>query len=403
MRVLVYPHAMEVGGSQLNAVELAAAVQRLGHDVAVLGEPGPMVAHVAAAGLEHIPLDPGRRRPSASTVRLLRDLAVRRRLDVVHGYEWPPGVEAFYASLSGPSAAVCTVMSMDVAPFLPGSLPLVVGTREIQERAAPGRRHVHLIEPPVDVTANVPGHPVEAFRQEFGLEEGPFDLVVVGRLVAELKLEGILTAIDVTGRLAAELNLRLIIVGDGPARPEVEARAAAANATAGRRAVVLTGQLLDPRPAYAAATACLAMGGSALRSLAFAKPLIVQGELGFFELLTPDTEKTFLSQGWYGLGDGPHEGPARLEAALRTLTTEVRLRGRLGDYGRRLVEDRFSLERAARVQVDIYQQAIAERPAALDALGTAAGVLRHKLRRRYQRLRGTGSRDDFNAVARRPG
>ncbi|WP_347626027.1 glycosyltransferase [Sphaerisporangium sp. B11E5] len=393
---------MEVGGSQLNAVELAATVQRLGHEVVVIGEPGPMVAHVTAAGLEHLPLDPGRRRPSAATVRLLRDLAVRRRLDVVHGYEWPPGVEAFYTSLTGPAAAVCTVMSMDVAPFLPPSLPLVVGTREIQERAAPGRRHVHLIEPPVDVTANVPGHPVGAFREEFGLEEGPFDLVVVGRLVRELKLEGVLTAIDVAGRLATELDLRLIVVGDGPARPEAESRAAEANAAAGRRAVVLTGQLLDPRPAYAAATACLAMGGSALRSLAFAKPLIVQGEQGFFELLTPDTEKLFLSQGWYGLGAGPEEGPARLESALRTLAGDPALRHRLGEYGRRLVTDRFSLDRAARTQLDIYQQSIAERPAPLDALTTATGVLRHKLHRRYQRLRGTASRDDFNNVARRP-
>jgi glycosyltransferase involved in cell wall biosynthesis len=291
---------------------------------------------------------------------------------------------------------------MDVAPFLPGSLPLIVGTREIQERAAPGRRHVHLIEPPVDVTANVPGHPVEAFRQEFGLEEGPFDLVVVGRLVSELKLEGLLTAIDVAGRLAAELDLRLVVVGDGPARAEAEARAAAANATAGRRAVVLTGQLRDPRPAYAAATACLAKGGSALRSLAFAKPLIVQGERGFFELLTPETEKTFLSQGWYGLAGGPHEGPARLESVLRTLTGDPALRHRLGEYGRRLVVDRFSLERAAKTQVDIYEQALTERPTPLHALSTATGVLTHKLRRRYQRLRGTRPRDDFNALPRTP-
>ncbi|MGW4638073.1 glycosyltransferase [Sphaerisporangium sp. NPDC004334] len=400
MRILVYPHAMEVGGSQLNAVELAAAVQRLGHEVSVIGEPGPLVAHLADAGLPHLPLDPGRRRPSPATARMLRDLAVRRGIDVIHGYEWPPGVEAFYASLRGPSAAVCTIMSMSVAPFLPPSLPLVVGTREIQERAAPGRRHVHLIEPPVDVHANAPGHPAAEFRRAFDLPEGPLDIVVVGRLVAELKLEGLLTAIDVVGRLAAELDLRLVIVGDGPARAEVEERAAAANAAAGRRAVVLTGQLLDPRPAYAAAEVCLAMGGSALRSLAFAKPLIVQGELGFFELLTPESEKTFLGQGWYGLGAGREEGAPRLEAILRRLHAGPGLRHELGEYGRRLVVERFSLERAARVQVEIYEQAVTERPAALDAVGTAAGVLGHKLRRRYARLRGTEARDDFNAVAR---
>lgn len=399
----MYPHAMEVGGSQLNAVELAAAVRRMGHEVSVLGEPGPLVAHVTAAGLEHLPLDPRRRRPSPATVRLLRDLALQRDLDVIHGYEWPPGAEAFYAGLRGRATAVCTVMSMSVAPFLPASLPLVVGTRQIQEQAAPGRRRVHLIEPPVDVTANAPGHPADAFRREFGLDEGPLDVVVVGRLARELKLEGVLTAIDVVGRLARELDLRLVVVGDGPARAEVEERAAAANAAAGRRAVVLTGQLLDPRPAYAAASVCLAMGGSALRSLAFAKPLIVQGELGFFELLTPETEKTFLDQGWYGLGDGPEQGAPKLTALLRRLHADPGLRASLGEYGRRLVVERFSLERAARTQVEIYEQAIAERDAGLTgAVSTALGIARHKLRRRYARLRGRHATDDFNAVARRP-
>ncbi|WP_405143776.1 glycosyltransferase family 4 protein [Sphaerisporangium sp. NBC_01403] len=408
-RILVYPHSMEVGGSQLNAVELASAVQRLGHEVIVVSEPGPLVSHVKAAGLEHHELDLHRRRPSRTTVRLLRSMVESRGIDVVHGYEWPPGVEAYYTALRGsaadgrPVTAVCTIMSLVVAPFLPPSLTLVVGTREIQERTSPHYRRVHLIEPPVDVSANAPDHPVGEFREKYGLAPGPLDIVVVCRLVPELKLEGILTAIDTVGRLAADLDLRLIVVGDGTARAQVEEHAAAANAAAGRRVVVLTGELADPRPAYAAATVCLGMGGSALRSLAFAKPLIVQGEHGFFELLTPDTEPFFLDQGWYGLGAGRQEGPARFEAAVRKLYDDPGLRGKLGRHGRDLVVERFSLEGAARVQVDIYEQALTELPSARDALGTAQGVAAYKLRRRYQRLRGTHSRDDFNAVAKERG
>ncbi|WP_206681081.1 glycosyltransferase family 4 protein [Actinomadura sp. J1-007] len=161
MRILVYPHAMEIGGSQLNAVELAAAVRGLGHEVAVVSEPGPLVERVTAAGIEHVPLPADRRRPSPSTVRLLRGLAERRGFDVVHGYEWPPGIEAFHAMRGRRgAAAVCTVMSMSVAPFLPPALPLVVGTEEIRrtvlERRGGRPGAVHLIEPPVDVAANAP-------------------------------------------------------------------------------------------------------------------------------------------------------------------------------------------------------------------------------------------------------
>lgn len=403
MRILVYPHAMEIGGSQLNAVELAAAVRGLGHEVAVVSEPGPLVERVTAAGIEHVPLPADRRRPSPSTVRLLRGLAERRGFDVVHGYEWPPGIEAFHAMRGRRgAAAVCTVMSMSVAPFLPPALPLVVGTEDIRrtvlERRGGRPGAVHLIEPPVDVAANAPDHPADGFRERFDLTGDVLDVVVVSRLVPELKLEGILTAIEVVSRLSAEPPLRLVIVGDGPSRGEVEARAAAANERAGRRAVVVTGPLDDPRPAYAAASIALGMGGSALRALAFGSPLIVQGERGFFELLTPESSGTFLGQGWYGVGG---TGAAALEGALRELAREPGRRKELGDYGRRLVVERFSLERAARVQETIYREALAASgaPARRDAFASAGGVLAYKVARRWQRLRGTAARDDFNAVA----
>jgi glycosyltransferase involved in cell wall biosynthesis len=407
LRILVYPHAMEIGGSQLNAIELAAAVRDLGHEVAVIGEPGPLVELVTQLGLEHVPLPADRRRPSPSVARQLRALVRERSLDVVHGYEWPPALEAAAATFPAPgTAAVCTVMSMAVAPFLPATMPLVVGTRALQEHNA-GRRPgpVYLIEPPVDVHANAPDHPVAEFRRAYGLnrDDSTVDIGVVCRLVPELKLEGVLTAVDVVGELARNRQVRLTVVGDGAAREEVERRAAAANARAGRRAIVLTGELRDPRPAYAAADVMLGMGGSALRSLSFGRPLVVQGERGFWELLTPDSVDLFLQQGWYGLGDGTG-GADRLTGHLLRLLDDPPLRAKLGQFGRDLAVERFSLQQAARTQVEIYQQAVAERragwlPRTAEGARSMAGLLAYKVNRRYEAVRGTQRRDDFNAAA----
>jgi glycosyltransferase involved in cell wall biosynthesis len=405
LRILVYPHAMNVGGSQLNAIELAAAVRDLDHEVTVIGEDGPLADFVDRLGLPHLPLPADRRRPAPATARLLRRMVHERGLDIIHGYEWPPAIDAAAATFPGTRAAtVCTIMSMAIAPFLPAYLPLVVGTRVLQLHTAARRPGpVHLIEPPVDVIANAPGHPVETFRAEFDLNDDVPNVVVICRLVKELKLEGLLTAIDVVARLVREQPVRLIIVGDGEARDQVEERAAKANAQAGRRAIVLTGQLLDPRPAYAAADIMLGMGSSALRALAFARPLVVQGERGFWELLTPDTCAIFLEQGWYGVGDGA-DGVERLTAILRQLLADARLRETLGAYGRKLVDERFSLQRAARIQEEIYRDAVANRRVpgtlaqAVAGTRALAGVYAHKLRGRYQRLRGTEPREDFNVV-----
>jgi glycosyltransferase involved in cell wall biosynthesis len=408
LNILVYPHDMAMGGSQLNAIELAAAVRDLGHTVAVVGDDGPLVRLVRDLDLRHVPVPASRRRPSPSVARDLRRLVRAERVDIVHGYEWPPGLEAVAAVFPrGRAAAVCTVMSMAVAPFLPRSLPLVVGTRAIQETTAASRPGpVHLIEPPVDVVANAPGHPADAFRAEFGLDgTGMVDVVVVCRLVPELKLEGVLTAVDVVGELARELPLRLTVVGDGNARDTVAEHAARANARAGRRAVVLTGELFDPRPAYAAADVMLGMGGSALRALAFGRPLVVQGEKGFWELLTPDTCGLFLQQGWYGVADGTG-GATRLATILRALVADPARRAELGAYGRRLAEERFSLSGAALAQERIYAEALAAARAGRsvtgqggEAIRSLAGVLAHKARRRYRSVRGTRATEDFNQVA----
>jgi glycosyltransferase involved in cell wall biosynthesis len=271
---------------------------------------------------------------------------------------------------------------------------------------------VTLLEPPVDVAANSPAFPAGGFRAAHGLDPDAPLVVVVCRLVAELKLEGLLAACDAVGALAAAgTPVQLAVVGDGAARRQVEDAAAKANAQAGRTVVALTGQLADPRPAYAAADVMLGMGGSALRGLAFGKPLVVQGERGFWALLDAGSRAVFLRQGWYGVGsdvDGRAAGAVRLAGILRPLLADPARRASLGRLGRELVETRFSLQSAAELQERVYRDAAdavgtpggpGRAALAADAARTLAGVTRHKVRRKWQRWRGTVATDDFNAVA----
>ncbi len=411
VKVLVYPHTMEIGGSQLNAVEIAAAVRQRGHDVTVISRPGPLVETVHQLGLPHVTLDPRATRTlSPRALSHLTALVRERSIDVVHGYEWPPAVEG----ILGPRLrlgvpVVCTIMSGAVAPFLPRNLPLIVGTGELlRYEEASGRSLVRLLEPPVNAVSNAPGMDAGPFRADLGLDPAVPLLAQVGRMVP-VKLEGMLSACDAVGGLAGSgTPVQLVLVGDGPARPEVEEAAAKANARAGHRVVVLAGEMLDPRPAYAAADVVLGMGGSALRGMAFGKPLVVQGVGGFWKLLTPESAPQFLSQGWGGTehdSDWRSGGAARLATILRAVLDDPATRDRLGKYGRSLVTGRFSLDHAAAIQEDVYGLATeaGNHPArvqlARDALRTGQGAWWHKARRRWQRSRGTVDIEDFNRIA----
>ena len=202
--------------------------------------------------------------------------------------------------------------------------------------------------------------------------------------------------------LAPETGAQLVVVGDGPARAHLEDVAARVNAGTGTTTVTLTGELADPRPAYAAGDVLLGMGGSALRAMAFAKPLIVLGELGFALPLTPDTVDTFLWQGFYGLGDGDRR-PDGLADLLRPLLGDPALRAELGSFARRFVEDRFSLVSAGERQELLYTEWITSHASratlVTEGARTATQVLTHKVRQRLDRWRGREATEDFNAVA----
>jgi glycosyltransferase involved in cell wall biosynthesis len=411
MRIIVYPHSMEIGGSQLNAVQLAGAVRDRGHEVIVVAEPGPLVATVHELGLEHVAIPERRRRPSMGVAAQLTSLVEQRSVDIVHGYEWPPAVEAFYGPrLRLGTPVMATIMSSSIVPFFPKPIPLLVGTEQLQYTARDaGYTRVNLMEPPVDTDRDRPGacgaDATADFRARYAPDPTLPLAVMVCRLVPDLKRESLLTACQAIEDLAASgTPAQLVIVGDGPIRAELAERAELANRHAGRTLVTLTGELADPRPAYDAADVVLGMGGSALRALAFGKPLVVVGERGFSELLTERTAPLFLGEGWYGLGPGSlGEGATGMRRSLAAVLGDPALRAELGGYGRHLVQTRFSLRAAAETQEEEYRQAItdvvARRRLAGDATRSAAGVLNYKVRRKISRWRGTVAVDDANARA----
>jgi hypothetical protein len=101
------------------------------------------------------------------------------------------------------------------------------------------------------------------------------------------------------------------------------------------------------------------MGSSALKGMAFAKPLIVQGAQGYWQLLDAGSADTFLDQGFYGCGPNRfgRVGHAALAQELDVLAGSELTRRRLGALGRRIVEARFSLTAAVTCQTGIYETA----------------------------------------------
>lgn len=388
MRLLVGLHHLELGGSQLNALDLAVSVRDQGHEVVIFGnyqdEPGPVAELARQAGLPVIAVRHraerlGRTMPLRPGLSRALNRAVREfRADLVHAYEYSVALDAFYGPhLRFGTPVVTTVYGMQVPRWMPRYGSLIVGTAQLVAETAAFRPPPALIEPPVktdfDDPAVVDGQP---FRQQHGIRPEDIVIGVVSRLEPEMKAEGVLRAIRAL-RLLDDDRLRLVVTGGGPALPDVAAEAERANSALGRPAVVLTGPMDDPRPAYAAADIALGMGGSALRAMAFGRPLVVLGINGFSRTCAPETIDYFLRWGFYGIGEGDLD-PAPLAAQIAELAGDPGLRVERGGWGRRLVLGRFSLKAATQTLQEVYTEALRHRPVPGFRLREGLRVAGHK-------------------------
>lgn len=386
VKLLVFAHRLEFGGTQVNAVELCAALRDLcGHQVALFATPGPMLELAQAKGLRFIPAPDASAHPSPARMAALHRVLQSEKPDLLHAWDWPQCLDAYYvATMLHAVPMLVTDMSMVLSRFLPKSVPTTFGTPQLVAQARRlGRRPVELLVPPVDVHVNAPGAADgAAFRAGCGIAADEIVLVTVSRLTAWMKAEGIQRTIDVVRRLGRELPLRFVIVGDGDARSRMAQLAAQVNGELGRLAVLLPGAMTDPRGAYAAADVVLGMGGSALRAMAFAKPVMMLGESGFSSPFTPLTAETFYDQGMYGIGHGD-PGNAQLLGNLQRWFDNLDQLPAIGAFSRQFVVERFSLDgRAADLSRFMLAAAAAPPPlpAALgDGLRTATLLLSRRL------------------------
>lgn len=359
-RVLVHLNSLELGGTQINAVDLAVQVREHGIHSILVGaadtlSPGPSLLDIADdRGIAVEIYDPASSIPARG--RQLTDLAKRHRAGLIHVYgSWGGGARPTYwgPSRFGRIPWAQTVWEMEVSPMMKRHMPMIVGTGylidDLQNR--PGL--TTLISPPVDTDLDRPNPEAgAAFRAEHGLEGNL--LVIVSRLDLSMKSVPIGIAIEAMRELSADATL--VIVGTGDNAERLRGAGARVNEAVGRHAVRFIGPMSNPRPAYAAADVMIGMGGSAARTLAFGKPLVAHGEGGKAELFEESTADQLARYSYWS--DDEVEHPAELLTSfIAPLLHDTRRRDELGEFGRRFAIERFGLVRMGADLADFYREA----------------------------------------------
>jgi glycosyltransferase involved in cell wall biosynthesis len=227
---------------------------------------------------------------------------------------------------------------------------LVLATTEaLRVRAARRTSRVELLPNGVDTGRFVPA-------ERCARAGGPATILYVGRLSAEKNLGALVSA---AGRLRERVPLSLVLVGDGPERPALEAQAAAAGVTARFTGVVEQRAL----PAYYADADAFV-----LASFTEGHPKVLLEAMSSGVACVASScegNRSIVTDGDTGLLFDPAR-PETLAAALERVLGDRALAMRLGANGRALVAARYDLGRLVEREIALVRRvgAVATRGAA---------------------------------------
>jgi glycosyltransferase involved in cell wall biosynthesis len=351
------------GGAQESYTGLLLRLDRNRYDVRALSlSAGSAVQRLRGLGVAVDVID------EADDEAAIRELVAwlrREEIDLVHAHMYRAEVVGTRAAVAaGTAVIVATVHSSRVrapedvktlASLTPSMDRLIVPSASIEAKVrAEGRDAARFAILPNGIDLSRFTGPVRpcALRREHGVPASAQLIGVVARLEAEKGHRHLVEAMPAI--LDAVPDAWLAVVGEGSEAHALRAQAAALGREVSRR-IVFTGRRDDVSAVTADLTVAIlpslreAQGISLLEAMARRVPVVASDVGGIPEVVTDGVDGRLVPPG----------DAAALAAAIVELLRDPELVRRLGDAGRRTVEERFSIDAQVRRIQNVYDEELA--------------------------------------------
>ncbi len=382
-RVLILTVGSGTGGAEHLIRMTAPRLVEAGYDVTVgaLKEGrGAMADGLEAAGVPFVSFG-GRGRYDLRALARLRRALVARRCDIVHAHLFLANVAARVAGrLAGVPVVITSHHDTDVWMRAPHRLverlsakwsDRVVTCSEAVRRYAIERHglpaaRVRTLRNAIEIPAALPGAAQRAAaRRDLGAgAEQDIVIATLGRLDEPKK--GLAAFLDAAALVAAaEPRARFALVGDGPARADLERRARSLGLA---ERIVFTGERRDVQAVLCGVDIFVqpslweGFGLTVIEAMAAARPVVASRVGGIPEVLRDGVDGILV----------PPADPAALAQAILRLARDADLGARLGAAGRDRAVAEFGLDGLVEATVAMYDELLAaKRPP-----GATAGAAR---------------------------
>lgn len=291
LRVLTVMDSLGVGGTETHALSLIQALRERGVSPSYAGASGALYGEFARAGCPILPVDltagalmnPG---AGDASIRALKRIAQRRRIDVVHVHQTPSGL---YAAIAAGELGIPTVFTVHGTYYGNEALThmamycqrFVSVSESIQSHLASLGIPSTFIPNGIDLTEFRPVSPLPV-RRSLGIPETSRVVVYASRLAWDKAIVCSQLMLAAQALRAAEIpDLHLVVVGDGNQSLQLRLLADRIHKETGQPFIHMTGARTNIRDYYAAGDAVVGTGRVAMEAMACGKPVLAVGNHGY--------------------------------------------------------------------------------------------------------------------------
>ena len=358
---------LDIGGAETHIVELSKQLKSQGHDIIIVSNGGVYVPEITAAGIRHYnaPLHHRDIKDMMRARSILKDVIQKEAPDVVHAHARIPAFlcGSLHKAMGFPfvTTAHWVFNSSGMLRYLTNWGRRTVAVSNdikdylIREYKIP-ENHISITINGIDTDKFSPHISRDNILNEFGLDGSQPIISYVSRMDEDRALVA-RQMIDLAPRLDKAIpGVQLLIAGGGNVFEELKANSEKINQTLGRTCVIMTGPRTDINEIAAAGDIFVGVSRSALEAMAAGKPVIVAGNEGYQGLFTPDKlEEARL--GNFCCRGCPLSDPERLFTDLvEVMGYSAEQKQLLGEYGRQVIFQYYSVRRMAQDCLDMYEQ-----------------------------------------------
>lgn len=372
MKIMMATMALDIGGAETHIVELAKALQSQGHSLLIASAGGAYVAEIEAVGIRHVTIPMHRRKilDMISAKKALKKLILEEKPDIVHSHARIPSFLCGMLHKKMKFPFVTTAHWVFQAGGLLGYLTnwgqRVIAVSEdiktyLQREYDYAPEHITVTINGIDTAKFSPEIDATAVKTQLNLPENAPVLSYVSRMDQDRALVAE-QLIDIAPSLLEEIpDLHLVIVGGGNVFDKLLAKAEQVNQTAGRKLIHMTGPRTDINQFVAVGDVFVGVSRSALEAMAGGKPTIVAGNEGYQGLFTQDSLEEAMAGNFCCRGL-PLSTPEQLKKdVVHAFSLSAEEKKALGDYGRWVIFDSYSVGRMAKDCLSVYEDLLKPR------------------------------------------